>query len=214
MSRRRAPAPHRHAAVGALLAAASVSVYFRLVWAASVEAPFLDDYDAVLGFLSGWLEADGWAARGRVFFRPHNEHVLGLPHAWVLATHALTGRLDLRLLNLIGNAHALLLLSALFAVFRRDAPARLRIAAFAPAVLFVFQPQHWTALLSPTVSLSNVGVVAWAAVALAAAERPGVAGASLTAAAALGAALSQANGILVWPLVPVVLRLRGRRRAA
>jgi hypothetical protein len=202
------------AVVGALLATAAVTVYYQLVWAASVEAPFLDDYDAVLGFLTQWIDAESIRARWRLAFRPHNEHVLGVPHAWVVLTHAVTGRLDVRLLNLIGNGYLLLLLAALYAAFRRDATHGVRLAAFAPAVLFVFQPQHWSALLSPTISLSNAGVVALAAVAFAALERETRAAGALAARAALSAGLSQANGFLVWPIAPVVLLLRGRRRDA
>jgi hypothetical protein len=208
------PTPQKGAAVGVLLATAAVLVYFRLVWTASVEAPFLDDYDAVLGFLAQWLDADGWRARGRLFFRPHNEHVLGVPHAWVLLTHGVTGRMEIRLLNGIGNGYALLLLGALYCAFRRDAAPAERLAAFAPAVLLVLQPQHWSALLSPTISLSNLGVVALAALAFAALERPGRGAAGLAAAAALAAAFSQANGVLVFLTAPVVLLAAGRRRAA
>ena len=207
-------APHWVAALGVLLATASVLVYFQLIWAASVEAPFLDDYDAVLGFLTQWLDAETWRERSRLFFRPHNEHVLGVPHAWVLATHALTGHLDMRLLNLIGNGYALLLLGALYGSFRRDTLPALRLAAFAPAVLFVIQPQHWSALLSPTISLCNAGVVALAALAFAALERGSRGGLLLAAASACGATLSQGNGFLVWLVGPVVLLLVGRRRAA
>ncbi len=208
------PMPPRGAVVGGLLALAAVCMYFQLIWTASVEAPFLDDYDAVLGFLTQWLDAEGGRARWRLIFRPHNEHVLGLPHAWVVLSHRLAGRLDIRLLNLIGNGYLLLLVAALFAAFRRDAAPAVRIGAFAPAVPFLLQPQHWTALLSPTVSLSNAGVVALAALAFAALEwKPRIAG-GIAAAAALGASLSQANGFLVWPVALVVLLLHGRRHAA
>lgn len=208
------PGPRWGAWLGATLAALAVVAYFQLVWRDSVEAPFLDDYDALLGFLTHWLDADGWRAHWRVTFKPHNEHVLGLPHAWVVLVHALTGRLDFRLLNLIGNGYLLLLLGALFAVSRRELPAAARLLPFAPAVLFVLQPQHWSALLSPTISLSNLGVVALAAVAFAALEREGRGVRLLAAAAALGATFSQGSGILVWLLGPVILLARGRRRAA
>lgn len=208
------PVSHWGAVAGTLLAAGAGLVYFQLVWTASVEVPFLDDYDAVLGFLTHWLDADSWRARGRLLLRPHNEHVLGVPHAWVLVSYGLTGRLDFQLLNTIGNGYLLLLLAALYAAFRREAAPAVRIAAFAPAVLFVLQPQAWSALLSPTISLSNSGVVALAAVTFAAVERDSRGAGALAAAAALGAALSQANGLLVWAVAPVVVLLRGRRRDA
>lgn len=207
-------ASHRGAVAGALLAGGSLLAYFQLVWTASVDVPFLDDYDALLGFLTHWLDAESWRARWRLLLRPHNEHVLGVPHAWVLLSHGVTGRLDLRLLNLIGNGYLLVLLAALYAAFRREADAAVRLAAFAPAVLFVLQPQAWSALLSPTISLSNAGVVALAAVTFAALERDTRGAGALAAAAALGAALSQANGLLVWAVAPVVVLLRGRVRDA
>jgi hypothetical protein len=85
---------------------------------------------------------------------------------------------------------------------------------FLPAVLLVAQPQAWTAVISPTVSLSNLGVMALAAgcfASLASRRRSALAGAVLCAAAA---PFCSANGILVAPVAAAVPWLRGERQRA
>jgi hypothetical protein len=193
---------------------APILAYFQLVWSASVDVPFLDDWDALLGFLTHWIEEDGWRGRLRRLFAPHNEHVLATPRATVLLVHGIRGHLDFTVLNLVGNGYLLLLLTVLFAVFRAPEPASSRLLAFAPAVLFLVQPQSWTTVITPTAVLSNPGVVALAAVsflALARGTPAAVAGAALPA---LAATFSQGNGFLVLPLGVLVLALHGHRRTA
>jgi len=208
------PLPPWAAGLGACLILVPVLAYFQLVWAGSVEIPLLDDYDAIVGFLKYYLAEDSWSGRLRVLFAPHNEHLYGVPHALVLLTYAVSGHLELRVLNLLGNGLTLLLLGALFAAFQPGQPPAARLLGFAPAALFVLQPQAWTLLLSPTVSLSNAGVVAFAAASLLALGRDGRLAPWLAGASATAATFSQGNGFLVLPLGVLLLLLRGRARRA
>jgi hypothetical protein len=190
------------------------ALQFALVARASPAAPLLDDYDALLAFAVRWLDHPSPRVRLHLVFAPHNEHVIAVTRALALIVWSARGYVDLLVLNLLGNALALLWLAGLFAAFRTADPAGARLLAFAPAALVALQPQAWMAALSPMVSISNLGVLAFAAVACAAADRGSRRADALAAAAALAALLSQGNGALVPPLLALVAWLRGRRRAA
>jgi len=204
--------PLRSAAVfAAALAAAAVAVQLLLVARTSVCVPLLDDWDTLLGFLVYWQDETDAAGRLRQLFDPHNEHLLAVPRLTLLGVHGLTGHMDFAWLNLIGNLLSLVLLGALWCDFRSDAPTAERALGFLPAVLFVVQPQAWTAVISPTVSISNNGVMAFGAVCFACLARGRVAWAGLAAAVAT---FSQGNGIFVLPLATCVPWLRGEHALA
>jgi hypothetical protein len=192
----------------------AIAIHLGGVARVSVDIPFLDDWDAVLGFQVYWLRADSLAARLRLLFDPHNEHLLALPRSVVLAVTTLTGRVDFTWLNLIGNSAGVVLLAALWPRFAAHQPTSTRAVAFLPAILCVMQPQAWTAVLSPTVSLQNLGVLALAASCYATLAGSGRLRLTLAAALAIGASLCSANGILVAPLGSGILWLRGERRQA
>lgn len=199
------------ARLAAVLAVVAVSAHLVLVARTSVGVPLFDDWDALVGFLVYWQDEDGAAGRLRRLFDPHNEHLLAVPRLAVLGVHGLAGHIDFAWLNLIGNGLALVLLAALWCDFRSDAPPAERALGFLPAVLFVVQPQAWTAVISPTVSLSNNGVMAFGALCFAALARGRVAWAAL---AAVAATFSQGNGILVAAIATCVPWLRGERALA
>ena len=193
--------------VAAGLAAVAVAAQLALVAQTSVAAPFLDDWDALVGFLVYWQDAPSSAGRLRQLFDPHNEHLLAVPRLAALGIHGLAGHLDFTALNLAGNLLPLLLLGALWSEFRRDAPTAERAVGFLPAVLFVVQPQAWTAVISPTVSLSNNGVMAFAALCFACLARGQVTAAVLAGGAAT---FSQGNGIFVPLLATGIPWLGGK----
>lgn len=210
----REPGSRALAATLAALVLCAVALHFYTIAATSVDVPFLDDWDALLGFQVYWLEAKGVAAHLRLLFDPHNEHLLAVPRVLVLGVHALTGRVDFTWLNLLGNTLALLALAALWPGFRPGRPTPQRVLAFLPAVLCVAQPQAWTAVISPTVSISNFGVVAFAALCFAALARGDARGIGAAALCAACAAFSQGNGVLAAPLAALVPWLRGQRTLA
>jgi hypothetical protein len=181
---------------------------------ASLDVPYLDDFDAFLAFLNRVRDESSARVRLALLFAPHNEHLIALPRAFGLLSLALLGHLDFALLNAAGCAMLALLQVALLLAFRRDAPLAQRLLPFAPAALLVLHPQYHTALLWPTTSLSNFGVMAFAALAFALLARPGrtaFAGAALAAFAAL---FSQGNGVLALLIAPAVPWLCGARRRA
>jgi hypothetical protein len=193
---------------------APLALLLGLVLDASLDVPYLDDFDAFLAFLNRVRDETGARVRLALLFAPHNEHLIALPRALGLFSLALLGRLDFALLNAVACAELALLCVGLLLAFRRDAPLAQRLLPFAPAALLTLHPQYWTALLWPTTSLSNFGVMAFAALAFALLTRPGRAAGAGAALAAFAALFSQGNGVLALPLAPAVPWLCGARRRA
>ncbi len=200
--------------LGVVLVAAPLGFVFARAWAASVDVPYIDDYDALLGFLRMADQTPSLGGRLHLLVEPHNEHGMALPRLTALATRGITGRLDFATLNLLGTSQLALLLAALFLAFRRGEPVADRLLPFAPAALLLVHHQYWMIYHSPTTSLSSVAVVACAALAFAALERDGTA--ALPGAATLGlcASATLANGFLIFPLSLLVPLLQRRYRLA
>ncbi|MBW1687716.1 MAG: hypothetical protein JRS35_21990 [Deltaproteobacteria bacterium] len=204
--------PAWRAWLGLLLVLAPVVAYFHLVATVSVEVPYIDDYDAVVDYLTRTLDEP--ASLGpRRFFSRHNEHFMTTLRAAVLLSYAALQRIDFRVLNLTGSAFLVVLLVVLFAAFRAGTRPAEKLLAFAPAALFLVQPQYWMVLLSATTSLSGFAVTAYAALAFLALERrsPGALGAAVVCAGAATFALG--SGALVLPLGALQLALARRWRA-
>lgn len=200
--------------LGAALVAVPIAGYFALLSTASVEVPYLDDYDAVVDFLLRTLDEDTASARlGRLLLL-HNEHPMLTLRVAVLGTFAITGGINFGALNALGGLLLVGLLAAMFAASTPDTPPAERLLPFAPAALFLIQPQYWMVLLSATTSLSSVAVTTWAAVTFVALERDGPLARAIAILTAAIATFSLANGILVPWLGAGVLLLRGRPRAA
>jgi len=198
--------------LGLLLVLAPVVAYFQLAATVTVEVPYIDDYDAVVDYLKRTLDEP--ASLGlRRFFSRHNEHVMTTLRAAVLLTYAALHRIDFSVLNLVGSAFLVALLAALFAAFRAGTRPAEKLLAFAPAALFLVQPQYWMMLFSATTALSGFAVTAYAALAFLALERrsPGALGVAAVCAGAATFALG--NGALVLPLGALQLALARRWRA-
>ena len=198
--------PAWRAWLGLLLVLAPVVAYFHLVATVSVEVPYIDDYDAVVDYLTRTLDEP--ASLGpRRFFSRHNEHFMTTLRAAVLLSYAALHRIDFGVLNLTGSAFLVVLLVVLFAAFRVGTRPAEKLLAFAPAALFLVQPQYWMMLLSATTSLSGFAVAAYAALTFLALERrsPGALGAAVVCAGAATFALG--SGALVLPLGALQLAL-------
>jgi len=208
------PARRRRTWLGAALVAVPIAGYFALLSTASVEVPYLDDYDAVVDFLLRTLDEDAASARLGRLLTLHNEHPMLTLRVAVLGTFAITGGINFGVLNALGGLLLLGLLAAMFAASTPDTPPAERLLPFAPAALFLIQPQYWVVLLSPTTSLSSVAVTTLAAVTFVALERDGPLARAIAVLTAVVATFSLANGILVPWLGAGVLLLRGRPRGA
>jgi hypothetical protein len=199
--------------LGAALVAAPAAGVLSLA-PLSVDVPYIDDYDALLGFLRLADETPSLGGKLRLLVEPHNEHRMLVPRLGALAVLALRGHLDFAWLNGLGTLLLLAFLGALWLGFRRGEPAAEKWLAFAPAALFLVHPQYWMVYHSPTTSLSGFTVAAAAGLAFAALDAGG--GRRTLAALALAALATAtlASGWLVAPLGVAVPLARRRWKAA
>lgn len=95
-----------------MLAAIAPFLYYASIMAFSVNVPVGDDY-SMLGFLNEFQAARGIENKLQLLFSFHNEHRIVITRSIMLLCAQLTGSLDFRTLNLIGN---FALLPALFVI--------------------------------------------------------------------------------------------------
>jgi hypothetical protein len=189
---------------------APIAAFYTLLSQVSVNVPFLDDYDTILGFLVAKSDPQATGSGWQDLVAPHLEHRLALLRAVALALASLKGAVDFRTLAWLGNLGVLALALLLLAVFRKQAPFSARILAFVPATWILFQPQYWNAFFWATSSLSNLWVLPFGLLCFHGLGQPGRSAFILSMASGGLAVLAQANGLLVLPIGTLIL-LRGHR---
>jgi hypothetical protein len=127
-----------------VLAAIAPLLYFVSIFAFSVNVPVGDDY-TMLGFLNEFQAASGIENKLQLLFSFHNEHRIVITRAIMLILTKLTGAIDFRTLNLIGNFALLLTLLVIGRMLR------LREDKLKCALLFliVLQPQTLKLMFYP-----------------------------------------------------------------
>lgn len=200
-----------------LLITTLACIYYYAIGSLSVNLPWFDDYVQFLGtylrlgqdpsfgkWLTILLEQPQW--NGLI----KSDHRLGFARATMMASKALTGEVNFRYLIMIGNAFVGLLFLALWA----NSPlARREPIVMLPIALFVFSLAHWESAIWASAALLYYPAAFFALMAIAAALilkrslAPAVVGGGLSA-------LSQANGLLGYPVISVALWVSHRRRAA
>lgn len=126
------------------LAAMAALPYCVSIIVFSVNVPVGDDY-AMLGFLNEFAAASGIGNKLHLLFSFHNEHRIVITRLIMLICTKITGSLDFRTLNLIGNSALLLTLIVIGRMLR------LREKALKWALLFliVLQPQPLKLMFYP-----------------------------------------------------------------
>ena len=141
------------------LASLSIFWYYLSIFAASVNIPCWDDYDAILGFANNFLS--NTHNKLALLFSLHNEHRILLCRASTVLLHFLSGKINFRILTMIGNFSLLALAAGLLssAVFPLK---KTRPIYLLPVILILFQPQYWESSLVSTSSLSCLPVIFFA----------------------------------------------------
>ena len=80
----------------------AVVIYVASIYRFSYNMPYGDDYDAVLGFLSQYVGADGWS-RLVLIFSQHNEHRVFLTHVLEVIDWQIFGQVNFTHLIWLGN---------------------------------------------------------------------------------------------------------------
>ncbi len=181
------------------------ALYLGVVWRFAENIPIQDDYRAILDALTR-LRAGG--SLFRYLFEPHNEHLIAFGRAISGLQLLALGHVQLAGLILLGN----LCVGGLFLCWRASFPElRGDPLAQTAAALLLIQLRYWETSTWATSALASFPALlfAWSAL-LALRAGPSRVWFALAAAAALLAALSQGNGILVF--APAALGLALSRR--
>jgi hypothetical protein len=183
----------------------------------AVNLPQMDDYDAVLAFLNGFLSTQG--SRQRLIFLLASQHVqykLYLLHLFVLAEYGATGHVNFIFLEFVGDSFVVLIVALFWLKFERDAGSfRRRILLFGPAVLMLMAPRYSDNLNWAVGGLQNLAVIFFALVSLWLLQSEG--GLALVGACAslVGAIAASGNGfVLAVTGLMLLWQVRGWRRMA
>jgi hypothetical protein len=197
--------------------AALACTYYYAIWSLSINLPWFDDYVQFLGTylrlgqeysLKDWftivLEQPQW--NGLI----KSDHRLGFARVTMMASQELIGEVNFQYLILFGNIFVVLWFLAAWA----SSPlARREPIIMLPIAFLVFSLAHWEAAVWASAALLYYPAAFFSFAAIAAALMwprslvPAVGGGAL-------AALSQANGLLSYPVISAALWVSRRRRAA
>ena len=127
-----------------VLAVIAPLIYAASILAFSVNVPVGDDY-SMLGFLNEFETSSGFGARLQLLFSFHNEHRIVITRLLMLACSKITGSLDFRMLNIIGNSALLITLIVIGRMLRlRETPLKwallLLIALLPQPLKLMFYP--------------------------------------------------------------------------
>ena len=135
--------------------------FYLLIFVFAVNIPYWDDYNAILGF-SDFFLLSNLHDKIALFFSQYNEHRIVLCRLLVLLSYYLTGKINFKLLTIIGDISlvGLLIVFLKSSVFSKDKniPPRFII----PAVLLLFQPQYWETIIMSMAAISNLFVLFFA----------------------------------------------------
>lgn len=127
-----------------LLTAIAPLLYCAFISLFSVNVPVGDDY-TMLGFLDQFHASNGIGNKLQYLLSFHNEHRIAITRAIILICAQVTGSLDFRVLNLIGNSALLLTLIVIGRMLRfRDDKWK-----WALLFLIVLQPQPLKLMFYP-----------------------------------------------------------------
>ena len=173
----------------------------------AVDWPLHDDFTQILAVPGYLAQMTSLAERLEYVFSLSVEHRIATLRLAGWIGSLLPGGLDFRLLIALGNGLGVVAGAILVLHFPR---AQRAMAAFV-ATLLLTSATHYGAQYWATGALQHFGVCAYAMVAMFSVAR----GRAIVAAtAALAAAFTAANGLMVVPAVVLLLALAGRRREA
>jgi hypothetical protein len=142
-----------------ILAYIPILLYYVSIFIKSVNIPQWDDYIAILGFANNFLSNSH--NKFALLFSQHNEHRILFCRVSTLLLYFLSGKIDFKILTLIGNLSilaftAVLLSSTVFATHK------MKPLYFVPVVFILFQPQYYENSLLTMASLSGLPVIFFA----------------------------------------------------
>lgn len=144
--------------LGFLLFIIPAPVYFFYLMYYSTNIPFLDDYDAILGFLVDFKNETDTIGKIKLVFAEHNDHRLGFLHIVSLLQFYLLGSINFKYLILFGNISILVMLLILWCSVKVE---KHKFFYFTPVLYLLFGFAYFEASFWAMVSLSGLSVVAF-----------------------------------------------------
>ena len=187
-----------------------LALYFLVLHRLWSNAPVWDDYDTILDAILRMTRAASAKEWIGVVVAQHNEHRIAVMRLAARAVYALLGRVDFRVILLLGNLTVVGILALAWAEYRRSLAAPLAAAA----ALLALQWSYYEAALMPSGALPNIGVVCFSFACLYYATRGGVAGAAACVLFAALATGSQGNGLFALPMAAAACAVERRRGRA
>ncbi len=191
-----------------------VAVFFTLVGLFSVNIPYNDDYETVLGFMNDYVSASQFNRRFDLIVQPWNEHRIVFSRLITIVLYRIAGHIDFRTMILVGNTGLLMVISALFYLFSRKNMKR--GIYFLPAVLLFFQPSYNENILFGMAALANFFVLGFGFLSIAILSPDNKAPRSVLLPVSLTLSLlsyyTQANGILYLVIGLALLLYQKRYR--
>jgi hypothetical protein len=187
------------------LLATPIACFTILLVVYAVDVPWMDDIDAFLSFIIGYVDSPTSGQKLDWLLRPNNEHRMLTAKLITLAMYTLTGTVNFRWLVFISFVFLLGILYLFYRVFRS---IQLPLLAFVPVLFLVLQPQHYLTTMWAITGLQHLVAVSltfFALYGLASNTRNRFVG-------SLGiqawASLSMSNGLFGWVAGIVVLFLQ------
>ncbi len=137
---------------------APVAVFFINLAVFSVNIPYNDDYDTVYGFMFKYLDAKTWLDRFNLLTGFWNDHRETFNKLITLLQYSIFGRIDVRLMQFIGNSGLIIIAASLYRMF---SPKTDKIMLFVPAVFLFFQTGYSENSFFGMASLTNFYVMAF-----------------------------------------------------
>ena len=128
-----------------------------LLFAYMVDVPWMDDIDAFLSFIIGYIDAKTVSEKFHWLLSPNNEHRILTGKLITLVLYKLTGTVNFRWLIFAAFAFLVGLLGIFYRVFRST---NLPLLAFVPVPFLLLQPQYYLTTTWAITSLQHQVVVA------------------------------------------------------
>ena len=178
--------------------------YWIHLFCYAANAPFIDDYDVILGSTNHFITTAGLLGKVGALWAQHNEHRLIIPRIIALLQYYILGHINFRHLTLIGN---LFWSTSLILIIREHRKrAQLPLLFYVPLSFLWFSLVHHENTFWAMAGLQNYGAIFFSVVALR----------CLLSGKALSACLACAAGVLTslmcWPLFVLCIALALVRR--
>jgi hypothetical protein len=132
--------------ISAIFAIAAMALYLNSVWLFSLNIPYADDYDSVLGFLNQFVAAENYIQKATILFNQHNEHRLVFNHLVQLLFLGF-GEINFRYLIFFGNFGWFILI---YVIWRYSESREMSITEYSPVIITLLSFCAWETMTMAT----------------------------------------------------------------